>query len=77
MYTGMLVPLIIFGYLGILLSYQKPFIDTIDLRIPGMFSASFGLGLLCALISRTYVRTAMWLCGWGILIVALVFFIRG
>jgi signal transduction histidine kinase/CheY-like chemotaxis protein len=70
---GVLVPLLVLGYVGVIVSYQRPFIANLDLRIPALFGLSFGIGLGAMLLNRVYPRVAMWVAGWGALLLALLF----
>ncbi len=74
---GVLLPLMVLGYIGIFVSYQRPFIETLDIGVPALFALAFGVGLAGALANRVHPRLALGVAGWGALGVALLFSLRG
>ncbi len=74
---GMLIPLMVLGYLGMFLAYQKPFITDTDLTRLGPYAAAFGTGMIGALICRARPRAALWVSSWGAFVVAMMFYISG
>jgi signal transduction histidine kinase/CheY-like chemotaxis protein len=77
MTRGVLVPLMILGYAGLVLSYQKPFLANLDFRTPSLFTLTFALGITSALVRQQYPRVAMWVTSCGALILAHLFYITG
>lgn len=74
---GVLIPLMVIGQAGLLASYQKPWLDNLDLRIPTIYTLAFLLGVVCALLSHSRARFSLWLSSWGALGVAALLFISG
>lgn len=74
---GALLPLMALGYVGMFLSYQKPFIIDTDLTRLGPYAAAFGVGLAGMLLYQRRPRLAIWLTVWGGWGVALLFYFSG
>ena len=74
---GLIVPLLVLGYVGLLVSYQKPFLDYFDVRTPVLFICTFAFGLVCVLVSRKHAQPAMRLTAWGTLVLAFAFLLTG
>jgi signal transduction histidine kinase/CheY-like chemotaxis protein len=74
---GLIVPLMVIGYVGLLISYQKPFLDHFDARTPLLFAGTCAFGLICALVSRKHTWFATRLTAWGTLLIAFAFLCTG
>ncbi len=74
---GLIAPLLVLGYVGLLISYQKPFLDYFEVRTPVLFVCTFAFGLVCALVSRKHAQSAMRLAAWGTLLLAFAFLVTG
>jgi signal transduction histidine kinase/CheY-like chemotaxis protein len=74
---GLILPLLVLGYVGLLVSYQKPFLDHFSMLPPAVFGVTLLYGLLCAFLSRKHTHLAMHLSAWGLLLIAFVFLFTG
>ncbi len=77
MVWGLILPIMVLGYVGLLVSYQEPFLEHPNYRAIVLFAVIFFIGLGCALLNRTHRQLALWLTSWSTLVIALAFFVSG
>jgi signal transduction histidine kinase len=74
---GLLIPLMTLGFVGLLASIQKPFLDQYDIRAPLLFGGTFAFGSVCILVSRKIPRFGRCFATWGTLLLAFAYLVTG